>query len=78
MTSVQDSLIPLLIAEVRDGLNALEYKVKRLGVAQDEDDGTVCKVELMNGRGAMVPIPTIDHLEDVAVTVLERLADRLG
>lgn len=68
MISEQEALIPMVIGEVRDQLEALGYRSPALRVEAD-----TLKVTLPNGRKAEVDIPEILNVFDISTDLTEEL-----
>lgn len=72
MISADQMLVPLVLAEVREGLTALGYRVDKAWIA-----GDAIHVLLANGRRASVDIPIIVNVVEVGTDLAAALDDRL-
>lgn len=72
MLGEQEMLMPLVLAETREGLEALGYRVAKCMIAAD-----TIHVTLANGRTASVDIPFIVNVGELSADLATELDDRL-
>ncbi|HEY7822712.1 MAG TPA: hypothetical protein VIG24_07770 [Acidimicrobiia bacterium] len=68
MMSEQEALVPMIIGEVRDQLEALGYSHPNVMA-----EGGQLKVTLPNGRQAATDIPHIHNVFDISTDLTEAL-----
>lgn len=68
MMSEQEALVPMIIGEVRDQLEALGYSNPSVRA-----EGGQLKVRLPNGREAAVDVPHIHNVFDISADLTEEL-----
>ncbi|ARB06162.1 hypothetical protein FDH38_gp108 [Dinoroseobacter phage vB_DshS-R5C] len=72
MLGADEMMAPLVLAQVRDGLEALGYSLDRTSI-----EGDAIHVRLKNGRTASADIPQVVDLNEVAADITAELDARL-